>query len=95
MKVIIVVLLMCPLLVNAGWWSFKEDKWEGFVYPDKNNLTKHISLGVFQSLENCRAAALQKLSQVSSVEKGDYECGLNCEFREGMGDLQVCEKTAK
>jgi len=45
------------------------------------------------SLENCRAAALNTLSQVSSIQKGDYECGLNCEARDELGGMKVCEKT--
>jgi hypothetical protein len=95
MKSLIVILLMCPLMAYAGWWSFNADEWEGFVYPNKNNLTEHINIGVFKSLESCRAAALKKLSQVSSIEEGDYECGLNCGFRDGMGDLRVCKKTER
>ena len=73
---------------------FKEE-WEGFVYPDKNNLTVHRNIGVYESLESCRAAALNALSQISAIEKGDYECGLNCENRSDMGGIKVCERTER
>lgn len=66
------------------------DTWEGFVYPDRGDLTRHISLGAFQTLDECRAAALNALS-----ERGDYECGKNCDFKEGMGELRVCEETLR
>ena len=70
-------------------------KWEGFVYPDKNDLTVYRNIGVYESLESCRAASLNTLSQISTIEKGDYECGLNCENRSGMGGIKVCEKTER
>lgn len=55
----------------------------------------HKNIGVYESLENCRAAAWDMLSRISAIEKGDYECGLNCEHRSGMGDIKVCEKTER
>ena len=73
--------------------SCSKDEWEGFVYPNKNNLTIYTNIGVYDSLENCRAEALNTLSQVSSIQKGDYECGLNCEARDELGGIKVCEKT--
>jgi len=71
------------------------DQWEGFVYPNKNNLRVHRNIGVYESLESCRAAAWDMLSRISSIENGDYECGLNCEYRSDMGDIKVCEKTER
>lgn len=82
------------LLVLVLSSCFKEE-WEGFVYPNKDDLTVHRNIGVYESLEGCRAAALNTLSQISSIEKGDYECGLNCESRSGMGGIKVCEKTGR
>ena len=75
--------------------SCSKDEWEGFVYPDKNNLTIHKNIGVFDSLENCRAEALNTLSQISSIQRGDYECGLNCQARNEHGGIKVCEKTVR
>jgi hypothetical protein len=72
-----------------------EEEWEGFVYPNKNDLTVHRNIGVYESLESCRAAALNTLTHISTIEKGDYECGLNCENRSDMGGIKVCEKTER
>ncbi len=73
--------------------SCSKDEWEGFVYPDRHNLTVHRNIGIYESLESCRAEARHMLSVLSSIEKGDYECGLNCEYRSGMGEVKVCEET--
>ena len=70
--------------------SCMEQKWEGFVYPNQNDLTNHIEIEVFTSLEECRDNALAKLEELSSIHKGDYECALNCK----EGSLpKICEKT--
>lgn len=73
---------------------FKEE-WEGFVYPNKNNLSEHINIGSYKSLEECRASAINALNKISSVSAGDYECGLNCESKSSMGGIKVCEKTER
>ena len=48
----------------------------------------------FNHLE-CRTAALNKLSELRATNRGDYECGRNCEYKDGMGDLRVCEVTER
>ncbi len=73
---------------------FKEE-WEGFVYPNKNNLSEHINIGSYKSLEERRASAINALNKISSMSAGDYECGLNCESRSGMDGIKVCEKTER
>jgi hypothetical protein len=65
-------------------------EWQGYVYPDKNDLTKHIQLGNFDSLENCRKAAIDVMWKLGERSKRDYECGLNCKT-ETMP--MICEKT--
>lgn len=79
-------------LVMSGWFS---EEWEGFVYPNKNNLSEDIYLGAYKSLEECRASAISSLKKISSASAGDYECGLNCESESDMGDIKVCEKTER
>ena len=79
----------CLVLAACG------NQWEGFVYPDKNDLTNHIGIGSYTSLEECRASAMSALAKVSSPERGDYECGLNCKPDGGRGGLKVCEDTLK
>lgn len=64
-------------------------EWTGYVYPNKHNLADSQSIGNFTSLESCRYAALQALSNLpGGRERGDYECGENCK-----GNL--CERTSR
>ena len=70
------------------------DKWEGWVYPDRTDLTIDVQIGEFDSLESCRASARNLMAQSGWQESGDYECGLNCEYRRKYG-LSVCEKTER
>ena len=79
----------CLVLAACG------NQWEGFVYPDKNDLTNHIGIGSYTSLEECRASARSALAKVSSLERGDYECGLNCKPDGGPGGLKICEDTLR
>lgn len=72
-----------------------KDEWEGFVYPNKNNLSEHINIGSYDSLEECRASAINVLNKISSSSLGDYECGLNCKSKSGMDGIKVCEETSR
>jgi hypothetical protein len=89
MRLLAVIL---PLMLLAGC---SEDSWEGFVYPDKADLTAHQNVGAYGSLEDCRSAAIARLGGFGAQEKGDYECGLNCEHREGYGGIKVCDETRR
>lgn len=86
---------------HLGWLAFFlllcgcSDNWEGFVYPNKHDLTKHIGIGTYKSLEECRASALEALQKVSSVERGDYECGLNCKTDDNLGGIKICKETLR
>lgn len=90
MHVIKTTLLISLVLLLS---SCSKEKWEGFVYPNENDLSNHKNIGVYESLKSCRDAALNTLARINSIEKGDYECGLNCEYRSGMREIKVCEKT--
>jgi hypothetical protein len=76
------------IVVTAGCDFFQE--WEGVVYPDRSDLTRSVSVGKFQTLDDCRAAALAALG---SNRQGDYECGLNCKPR--GGGISVCSRTER
>jgi hypothetical protein len=78
---------LITLLTGCG------ERWEGYVYPEKTNLAKHIYIGEYESLEKCRSAAIQNLNALGKQVDGDYECGLNCEVYRGSGELRICEKT--
>jgi len=79
----------------ASWWPFSPDEWEGFVYPNRADLTVHRNIGVYDSIEGCRDAAISKLEALNALIKGDYECGLNCEERDGFGSIKICEETKR
>lgn len=88
------VLLVLGMAFALGACGTSES-WEGFAYPNRNDLTKHKSLGAFQSLEDCRNAARAALAELGVSDRGDYECGKNCEFNPDMGDIRVCEETSR
>jgi len=70
------------------------DSWKGWIYTDKTDLTHSISIGEFNTLEECRKSARDELSDHNALYSGDYECGLNCKYNSAM-DINVCEDTVK
>jgi hypothetical protein len=78
------VLLLSALLLACG--SSEQDRWEGFVYPDRDDLTRHRVIGTFSSMDECLSAVREEAGP-----EGAYECGLNC--RAGSDGLSVCERT--
>ena len=85
-------LIALPCLVLAGCWG---EEWRGVVYPNRDDLTKYREIGNFDSLEECRAAALSAIEAKGWGGRADYECGLDCEARLGAGGPLVCEKTSQ
>ena len=72
------------------------DRWEGFVYPDRTNMTKHHTTGTHPTLDDCRASAVSMLRALDSdTLRGDYECGLNCRSEAGLGTLKICKETGQ
>lgn len=72
-----------------------EDRWHAFVYPNRADLTEYEMIGVYPGPESCVSAALTRLRELNATQTGDYECGLNCEFRVGWGDMQICEESVQ
>ena len=62
-----------------------EEEWNGFVYPDAENLKEHSVVGKFKSRDECIRSA-----QASITPVGTFECGLNCQDSEFV--VKVCEK---
>jgi hypothetical protein len=58
----------------AAIYFVSSQKWKGYAYPDKNNLSNVIELGEFKTEDECNAAAINTLRRLSSVGAGDYEC---------------------
>ena len=65
------IMMTLALVAIAGC----SDSWEGFVYPNRNDLTRHRNLGKFESLEACRVSALGFLAEIKALDSGDYEFG--------------------
>lgn len=85
-----------------AWWLgnavakwLHPDQWDGFVYPSRHDLSVHRNIGEFPSLDTRRAAAIDTLRSISSVQAGDYECGLNCKWSSSLTGIKVCEKTER
>lgn len=84
--ILIIGLIILALII------FKKDKWNGYFYPDASNLSDWVeSDEVFDSLEQCRFWAEDTGYQMNIEPISyDYECGLNCKYKNGFN---VCEKT--
>jgi len=88
-----IVLFTLPLLLTGCG-----EAWLGFVYPNKNNLSKYIYIGNYETLEQCRMSARWNINNLELTDKADYECGLNCEpliKGRGLDSTRVCEKTER
>ncbi len=71
------------------------EKWTAYIYPDKSNSKRSMALKeVFPNLKACQEASIKKLEELDLTTRGFYECGLHCEYHDGM-KTQICEKMAK
>lgn len=84
---------LIPVVFAALLVGCQPDVYECYVYPSRGDLTDHIAVGRFDSLDACRAAARGKLIELDALEEGDYECGKNCRAEHGFEVVRVCEKT--
>ena len=92
------VVLLAGLLALTG--CGEKPEWKGWIYPDHSNLTRDIPIGAFNSLEECRNSARPLLANFNLYQdglkvEGDYECGFKCKKDDGLGGLNVCEKTER
>lgn len=96
MKKILLIVLITFFIPNS-LYSFYDEKWQGFVYPDKTNLSTFISVGKdFKNLSDCRNACVNKIVN-SGYKNADYECGLNCRpaYPNIPDSVMVCKKTER
>ena len=86
-KIILIVSVLCLSSCNI-------DNWDGFLYPNKNDLTEHINVGKFDTLAQCRSAVARYVQENSiRANQFDYECGKNC--RGSSTGLSICEETLR
>ena len=93
----ILLILFVTILIPTSSNSFFGENWQGWVYPDRGNLSKSISVGKdFKSLSDCRAACVNKIN-TSGYKNADYECGLNCKpmDKNNPNSVMVCKKTER
>ncbi len=84
--------LVILLLALSG--CSNEERWEGFVYPDKGNLQIQRSPGEFKSLKDCENASWAMLKSMDALQKGYFDCGKNCKSEAGFFD-RTCEETIR
>ncbi|ERP98770.1 hypothetical protein Q669_00500 [Labrenzia sp. C1B10] len=84
------LLVLCIMLTSCD----QQPQWQGWVYPNRNDLTVSTNLGRFSTFEECRSAAISSLKLMSSPTRGDYECGYKCEWKADW-DINVCVETRK
>ena len=77
------------LIVYMALGCSKQDTYEVFLYPNRDDLTVHKHGGTYTSVDSARTRARNWLRQNPN---GDYEIGKNCETRPGM-TVKVCEET--
>ena len=88
LKVLTVVLLL--LLAGCS-----KNQWQGFVYLDKTDTTTFQKTAVFNQLQSCRSAAWDMLLKANAVNRGFYECGMNCQTSLVTKTGWQCEKLAR
>ena len=91
MKRILIIIIISLFLGSISHALFHE-KWDGWVYPDADNLTKYERAGFgFKSLEDCRNACVG-IIRSNNWQNADYECGYKCKFKDG---INICKETSR
>lgn len=85
-----IAILLAILLLNA---CSRPPEWQGWVYPDGDNLLVSRQIGTFVSLAECRRAAQSYVGDLPDPDAADYECGHRCE-PSGYGG-NICEQTSR
>ena len=77
---------------DGGW----RDLWEGYVYPNANNLLHAVPIGFYSTSLDCRTAAWAAIDLAGLAKTATYECARNCRTLEGgagdSDDLRMCEE---
>ncbi len=87
---------LLPLLaLFAAACDNRPDQWDAFIYPDRNDLTKHKEIKGFKTFDLCQQASIDQLRALPDPDGGDYECGYKCEPRADLNGINVCKETRK
>lgn len=93
-RTVIFTFLAAFLLSGCFGGDSGDQEWTSLIYPDKTNTKRNKKHGIYKSLEECKQASLLELKSLDLLTRGDYQCGLNCTYHEGM-KLDICEKMSK
>jgi hypothetical protein len=88
------IIFFLPLLAGCDTIPPLFGSWDGWVYPDRTNLTRSIYVGRHKTLDACRIAAAQTIALRSHPRRADYECGFNCKFDKNL-DIHICSRTER
>ena len=91
------LLVTIAAFVLAGCFGAgsQEETWQVYLYPDKTNTKRTLILPTkFPTIEECRKSASLELDKRGLTSRGDYKCGLNCNYHEGM-KVDICEAMKK
>ena len=68
------------------------DKWTGFYYLNRDDLSMYFNSSEFNSLEECRGWVMNKVRMGRPTFPLNYACGKNCRI-EKYGGEHICEFT--
>lgn len=88
----VALLSVCWLILSSAFGG--SEKWEGFVYYDKSDLSLYQEIGAFETLEACRASSNAKMHEWGTPHVSTYECASNCRV-DDHSDLRICEKVSR
>ncbi len=81
-------------ILTACMGEAEPQEWTSFIYPDKTNQKRSMESGIYPSLKICQEASIAKLKTLDLQSRGDYRCGLDCQYHEGM-KTQICKQMKK
>ncbi len=90
-RMLSIISLIITILFFMGCDNLFAKDYQLIVYPNKNNLTKHIIVGHFKSLESARDEAVFYMRKYPN---GDYEIGIDCKYDSEM-DIYICKETIR
>jgi hypothetical protein len=90
-----IVVFLCVLYNLIGFFDetpndqLNASTFQVVIYPNKNDLTNHIYVGQFESIEKAKENAER---EVGNFQDPDYEIGKNCK-KSNSPYLESCEET--
>lgn len=90
-----IILRKSVLIASLLLAGCSPDEWRAEIYPDARDGSRSQVIGVYDSFERCQGAAISYLRANQMAATGSFLCGLNCEPREDLGGLVVCETTKR